>query len=160
MTDPWYWGAPAEQAGGPTRASGDQYVNDPFAKTNADVKEYYKTSSTIRVGAEYRVTPRFSVRAGYAFTSSPVRSNAKEGKETIFTSGTNPAYTFDDNTNYVSCGLGYNFKSFYTDIAYMWKHRNAEWHAYTPDPSYPGMSPSAKTAYNNHQVVLTMGFRF
>lgn len=157
--DPWYW-RPAEQAEVTTRASGDHYVNDPFASTNADVKEYYKTSSTVRIGAEYRVTPRFSVRAGYAFTSSPVRSKAKEGKETIFTSGTLPSYTFDDNTNYVSCGLGYNFKSFYTDLAYMWKHRNGEWHAYTPDPENPGMSPSAKVGYNDHQVVLTMGFRF
>ncbi len=158
--DPWDWYAPAQQQTATATRAGEPFVNDPFAETNADVKEYYQTSSTLRVGAEYRVTPRFSVRAGYAYTSSPVRSKAKSGEETIYTSGTLTSYTFDDNINYITCGLGYNFKSFYTDLAYVWKHRTGTWHAYTPDPTNPGLEPSAKVGYTNNQIVLSMGFKF
>lgn len=151
--DPWYWERPVPQ----TRASSD----DPFGPSNSEIREYYQTSNTLRLGAEFRVTPRFSVRAGYAFTSSPVREKAKDNQEIIMTTGTMPQYTFDDDTHYVTCGLGYNFKSFYVDAAYVYKQRKATWHAYTPDPTNQTFtSPQADVKYNNSQVVLTMGFKF
>lgn len=151
--DPWYWAAPAA----PTRSSA---AYDPFADSNSDIKEYYKTSGTLRLGAEYRVTPRLSVRAGYAFTDSPVKQKIRDNSQIVYTSGLNPSYSLDDRTDYASCGVGYNFSHFYMDLAYVYKHKSTTWHAYTPDPSSQYASPEAKVGYSDHQVLLSMGFRF
>lgn len=135
--------------------------DDPFYATNNDIKDIYQTTHTLRVGAEYRVTPQFSVRAGYSFVSSPVRAKARDNEMSIFTTGTNTSYRFDNTTNYVTCGLGYRFKHFYVDLAYVYKHMSSDWHAYTPDPQSPQIpSPQAKLSLNNSQVVLSAGVRF
>ncbi len=156
--DYYYYDDPYYPYYSPTRAVD---YGDPYALTNKDIGSYYQTTHTLRIGAEYRVTPQFSVRAGYSFVSSPVRKKAKNNNESIYTSGTNPSYTFDNNTNYITCGLGYRIKKFYVDLAYVYKHLSSEFHAYTPDPSQPvNLSPQAKLSLNNSQIILSAGIRF
>ena len=149
--DPWY--APAAKA---------PIINtDPWYATNADIQDYYKTTTSLRIGAEYRITPRFSVRAGYSHVSSPVRQEAKDGSMLIYTSGTMPNYRMDNETNYITCGLGYNFDNFYIDAAYVNKHQNSVYHAYTSDPANPQIpSPTSKLSLYNNQIVVTAGVRF
>lgn len=149
---PWY--APAAKA--------SPLINtDPWYATNADIEDYYQSSTSIRVGAEYRITSRFSVRAGYANVSSPSRKEAKDGSMLIYTSGTMPNYRMDNSTNYITCGLGYNFNNFYIDAAYVNKHVSSEYHAYTPDPANPQIpSPTSKLSLNDNQIVLSAGVRF
>lgn len=158
--DDWdYWAAPM-------KASALDYNSDPYYFTNKDAKNYYQTSTTIRVGAEYRIIPQFSVRAGYAYTSSPVKSSARNGEQIIYTADPNPSYEFDNDINYVSFGLGYRYQAFYADLAYMYRSRSSEWHAYSPgigDNGYSGSKmggPVAKITSTDNQLVLTMGFRF
>lgn len=135
--------------------------NDPFYLTNKDIKDYYQTSHTFRLGAEYRVTPHFSVRAGYSFTTSPVKEKVRDNQVDIYTSGTNPSYRFNNTTYYITCGLGYRVKRFYVDLAYVHKHLSSDWHAYTPDTQNPSIpSPQAKLSLNNSQIVLSAGLRF
>lgn len=154
--DPWY--APAQQ-GGKAKSYGSP--SDPYYLTNKDIDTYYQTTHTLRVGAEYRVTPQLSVRAGYSYSTSPVRKAAKDNRQEIYTSGTNPSYRFDNSTNYITCGLGYKIKKFYVDLAYVYKHISSEYHAYTPDTSNPNIpSPQAKLSLNNSQIVLSAGIRF
>lgn len=134
---------------------------DPWYATNADIEDYYKSTTTVRIGAEYRITPRFSVRAGYANVSSPVRTEAKDGSMLIYTSGTMPNYKMDNSTNYITCGLGYNFNNFYIDGAFVHKIMTSEYHAYTPDPANPQIpSPTSKLTFANNQIVLSAGVRF
>ncbi|MDE5840152.1 MAG: outer membrane protein transport protein, partial [Muribaculaceae bacterium] len=122
---------------------------------------YYKTTTTVRLGVEYRITPRFSVRAGYANVSSPVRKEAKDGTMMIYTSGTMPNYRMDNSTNYITCGLGYNFNNFYIDGAFVHKHMSSEYHAYTSDPANPQIpSPTSRLSLSNNQIVLSAGVRF
>ena len=88
----------------------------------------------------------------------------------VYTSGpqdteTQPAYTLNRSTNYVSCGLGYKYKNFYADLAYVYRHRKSDYHAYTDynenvDPGYLVQAPKATLSDNNNQIVLTMGLRF
>lgn len=149
-----YWPAPAKKeapAAPATRAGYDD--------TNHDITNVYRNTNTLRVGAEFRVTPNFSVRAGYSFVSSPVKVEARDNKETIYTSGTLASYRFDDTTNYVTCGLGYRYRGFYIDLAYVYKHMNSVYHAYTPDPSN-NLSPQSDVKFNQSQIVMSMGFRF
>lgn len=150
--DDYYYPEPYSYDAGP--------YSDAYYLTNKDVKDYYQTSSTIRVGAEFRVTPKFSVRAGYSYVSSPVRSAARDNQLDIYTSGTNPSYRFDNSTNYVTCGLGYRVQKFYVDLAYVYKHTSSDYHVYTPDPRSGITSPQAKISFDNSQIVLSAGFRF
>lgn len=134
--------------------------NDPYAYENEDIKNVYRHTDTFRIGAEYRVTPSFSVRAGYSHVSSPVESKAKNNDMTIFTVGTIPNYRFDNDTNYITCGLGYRHKGFYIDLAYVYKQMTSEYHAFTPDPKSSYQSPSAKLTFNNSRIVLSTGLKF
>lgn len=144
----------------------DYYSASPVSKnyyyeTNQDIKRYYQSTNTLRIGAEYRVTPQFSVRAGYSYVSSPVQERIKENKEIVYTSGTMPNYNLNNSTNYITCGLGYRFSNFYVDAAYVFKHLSSDYHAYTSDPGSPNIpSPTSKLSLNNSQIVLSCGFKF
>ena len=139
---------------------GSPFNPDIYADTNKDIKEYYQQTNTIRLGAEYRVTPKFSVRAGYCFVSSPVKPKAKHNQMEIITAGTVPNYRFDNDTNYITCGLGYKTSGFYVDLAYVYKHLSSEYHAFSPDPTSLVSSPQASLSFNNHQLVLSCGLKF
>lgn len=143
----------------------DNYINgnygDPFYTTNQQVKDYYKSTVTFRAGLEYRITPAFSVRAGYAHISTPVKEAAKNNQLVITTAGTDPTYQLDNTTDYVTCGLGYRYKHFYIDAAYVYRHQSADWHAFTPDPDFTIDSGAQASMTNtNNQIVLSMGFKF
>lgn len=128
-----------------------------------DIKDYFKASNTIRIGAEFRVTPQFSIRAGYSYTSSNIKEDVEKSNIEVYTSGTNPAYTFDTNTQYITCGLGYRFSGFYADLAYVYKHRESTYHAFSSFKDYDGYwydAPSAKVTDGNSQLVFTIGYRF
>lgn len=141
------------------------YINgdygDPFYTTNREVKDYYKSSVTFRAGVEYRITPSFSARLGYAHISDPVKEAAKDNRITITTAGTDPTYQLDNTTDYVTCGLGYRYKHFYVDAAYVYRHQSADWHAFTADPDVTiDSGAQAKMTNTNSQIVLSMGFKF
>lgn len=131
-----------------------------YTATNKDIRTYYKNQHTFRIGVEYRVTPQLSIRAGYGFLTSPVKSEVKNNKINIFTSGTDPSYTVENETNYVSCGIGYKYQKFYVDLAYVYKNQSLDYHAFTPDLRSDIESPQAKITLDNHQIVLSAGFRF
>lgn len=156
----WDWPFYAPAAG-MKKASPSILSTDPWYATNSDIDSYYKSTTTLRLGVEYRITPRFSVRAGYSYVSSPVKTNAKDGSTMIYTSGTMTNYRMDNTTNYFTCGLGYNFNSFFIDGACVHKRMNSEYHAYTADPANPQIpSPTSKLILSNNQIILTAGVKF
>ena len=74
--------------------------------------------NTIRVGAEVKVTPQFAVRAGVAYSDSPIKDKLKNGEKEVFTVGTIPNYTIDKGVMNYTVGIGYRFTpNFYTDLA-------------------------------------------
>lgn len=125
---------------------------------NDDINNYCQSSNILRVGAEYRVTPQFCLRAGYNIQTSGVKEDVRDGKQEVFTSGTDPGYSFDKTTQYVTCGLGYRYKSWYIDAAYVHKNRKSTYHAYTDFAGYE--APSASITDNNNSIVFSTGFRF
>ncbi len=151
---PWY-----------SPASRGSFVNNtnnnaPYSQQNNEIKEISQATHTLRLGAEYRVTNNFSVRAGYSFVTSPVKESVRNNDYSVSTTLC-PSYTFDNTTNYITCGLGYKISHFYADLAYVYKHVNATYHAYGPDPTERVIvSPQSQLSLNNNQVVLTCGFRF
>lgn len=129
-----------------------------------DIESYYQSSNILRVGAEYRLTPAWSVRAGVNYESSPSTSYARSAQADIFTEGpqdcgTMPSYTMDKATTYLTCGLGYRYQSFYIDAAYVYKNQKAEYLPYTPN-DYTATPAATEVTDSNSQIVLSMGFRF
>lgn len=158
----WYAAGAPSTTKAPTRSFG--YDDDMYGVTNGDIENYYQSTNTVRLGAEYRVTPAFSLRAGYSYTTSPVKQSVRDDKEVIYTAGTRPNYRFDNHTYYITCGAGYRYQNFYVDLAYVYKNISSQYHAYTPDinldvnQAIP--SPQSKVNLNNSQIVLSAGFRF
>ena len=125
---------------------------------NADIKSYFKAANIIRVGAEYRITPSFSVRAGYNFQTSNVRDSASGDYAEIYTAGTDPSYSFNKDTQNICLGIGYRYQAWYIDLAYQHTNIKSTYHAYTP---FGGMkTPSAERSDNYNNIVLSTGFRF
>lgn len=155
-----YWDYPWDYYSNGTYSS---YLNpnDPYAYENADIAAYYKSTNTFRVGLEFKPISSLSIRAGYSYVSSPVKMEAKNNEEIIYTSSLIPSYRFDNSTNYITCGLGYRYSHFYVDLACVYKHMGSEYHAFTPDTSAGGLpSPQSKVSFTNNQIVLSAGYRF
>lgn len=123
-----------------------------------NIKQYYKASNIFRIGGEFKATPNLSIRAGYSCQTSPVSEDIKEDKLNVVTAGTTLSYTLDDKTQYVTAGLGYRYKAFYVDGAFVHKNRKSVFHAFSPD--FDAISPSSEIKDKNNEIVLTLGFKF
>jgi opacity protein-like surface antigen len=74
---------------------------------NDEIRDCMGVSHMIRIGAEFKPTPEFAVRAGYNFTTTP--EYVSEGCITT---------KLNDRINAFSVGLGYSSNgSFFADIA-------------------------------------------
>lgn len=130
---------------------GNNFAADP----NQFVKKFFRTASTVRVGAEYRFTDQFSGRIGYAWMQSPVKTAVKSSSDEITTDGRAiTQYALDGDAHYITYGLGYKFTpQFYADIAFVMKSQKDDFYAF---------EGSDKTVFktNNFQGVLTLGYKF
>ena len=136
-----------------------------YTDVNGDVENYYKAVNILRLGAEYRLTPSWSVRAGYQWQSSPVEQKFERGEEYVYTSGpddteTTPSFTINKTTQYVTLGLGYRYKNFYADAAYVHGLRKGAFQTFTSN-NYDGATPvQAKLSDKTDQIVISAGFKF
>ena len=144
-----------------TMRIGDDRGNDYPDVTN-NVKDYFKPSHIIRIGGEYRVNPNWSLRAGYSYKTTQVEKGVDNYDYNIATVGTNPAYQYDNTVQNITCGVGYRYKSFYTDVAYVHKMRESVYNAFSPINDQFGYEPnvSADVKDNNNRISLTLGMRF
>ena len=137
------------------------YYNEfaPDDNVNNNIKDIFQGANIVRLGVEYRVTPQFSLRAGYNAQSCNVKQSAIDGNVEVLTSGTDPSYSLDNKlTQYISCGLGYKYKGWYFDAAYVHKNRESKFQAYT---NWDGnVAPSATVKENINSVVLSVGYKF
>lgn len=167
--DPWYdwdypygdwgWGWYAPQKSNVRRAN-DYYYQTPNDYANSIIKEVYSNTSTLRLGAEFRVLSSLSLRAGYCHSSSPVTTKAKNMQVEIPGTGVMTNYTLDDDTNYITFGLGFKAKGFYADLAYVYKRQTAEYFPYSVDVYDVARSTKSKLAINNNSLTLTLGYKF
>ena len=130
----------------------------PDDAVNQDTKDYFKAANILRVGAELRVTPSLSLRAGYNYTSSTTKDGVLDGNVEVMTAGMNPAYVLNRDINSVSVGLGYRYKAFYVDGAYVYRKKNSTYQAFT---NYNGIkAPKADLTETTNSIVLSVGVKF
>lgn len=134
--------------------------------TNQDITDNFKSMNTIRVGAEVKVTPQFAVRAGVAYSDSPIKDKLKNGEKEVFTVGTIPNYTIDKGVMNYTVGIGYRFTpNFYTDLACVFRTHKEDVYAFSnmfagddPKPFLEAQPATMKT--NTTRVALTLGYKF
>ncbi len=155
----------------PSMTVSDSYGE--FEEITGDIKQYYQAAHELRLGAEFRVTPALSLRAGYGFKTTAAKEDAREGDDYIYTSGTQSIYEFAGNRRNFSLGVGYRFSSsFYVDLAYVHTTQANEWSAFSPSPrAYNGEAlyelaanaaygPRAQVVDTHNRFVLTLGCKF
>lgn len=123
-----------------------------------DIKQDFRNSSTLRVGAEIRITPQFTGRVGYMWQQSPVKdalvNGSETGKYTAATPGTITHYSLVGDSHYITYGLGYKFTpNFYTDIAFVMNSRTDDWYSF-------GGADKAELKTNQFTGLLTLGYKF
>lgn len=134
-------------------------VSDPISNANSQIREIYRNSSTIRLGGEWRVTPNFSIRAGYSYSTSPVSDSARSAY--IDAVGVRTNYTLDNDANFVTTGLGYRYKGFYADLAYVFKRQSSEYYAFSPDAGDIANSlVRQKLTFDTNRLALSIGIKF
>lgn len=135
---------------------GQNFVVDQ--QGNEDIKNLCRAANIVRVGAEYRLTPSVSVRAGYNYQSSSASLAATDGRTEVYTAGTDPSYSFNTGTSNISIGLGYRYQNWYIDLAYVHTDSKAHFAPYTPFAGLDTPSASLSTKHNN--IVVSTGIRF
>lgn len=158
--DPWYDWMPAPYTGAASRAAVESDYMDANEYANKKIKDIYQNTNTFRIGAEYRVIPSFSVRAGYSWSSSPVKTEVKDYRVDVPGTGLLTSYTLGNITNHITCGVGYRHKGFYADLAYVYKYNSAEYFPFSPDLDRPETASKAKVSFDNSSIALTLGYKF
>lgn len=102
------------------------------------IKATLQKTHTIRTGLEFAID-KFRLRAGYAYTTSPIKAAARIGGA-------------DYSSMTFSGGFGFRLKHFYTDLAYYHNKVNTA-------TSITNEEQATNTLKNNY-VALTLGFTF
>ena len=141
---------------------------DPEASYMADnqyISEDYEPVSTIRAGLEYRLTPQFSVRLGYAWMQNPYETEYRIGNKETAIVGSTTAYRIEGDRNYFTGGLGYRFsRNFYFDLAVVYKTQKDDLYFYPNvfDDQGKMIVNAAPLTMDNNNVrgLLTLGYKF
>jgi len=158
-------------------------VDDTFMKQNWTNKYFAGVSQAFRLGAELRVSPELSLRAGYSVTTSPERwwtdsagqkvtaddfsrdfDDYFDGDKKLVSS-----HRYNDNTSAWSAGIGYSSPgSFFMDAVVRLTSYPVS--TFAPYYDYDGFdshgneqsveSPRVLTHYNLWNAALTLGWRF
>jgi hypothetical protein len=105
---------------------------------NDDIKAGYTATHNFRVGTEWRFNI-VSLRAGYAYYSSPYKSGINNGKINSF-----------------SGGLGFNITNYFIDLAYVYSISTEDYYLY----NYDEYVAKAVNDLKSQRFLLTLGARF
>jgi len=159
------------------------YYSDEFEVQNMTNKYFAGVAHMVRVGAEFKLTPEFSVRGGWSMSTTPERWwTDNEGREVDANAYGADFYNYfnhiknlvtphyyEDRTQSYSAGLGYSSPgSFFADAAVrLTRYPVATFSPYYDYDSFDSVgnllsvkSPRILDARDLWNVALTIGWRF
>ena len=105
-----------------------------FEEDNARLKTNFGGVHTVRLGAEAMLSDRIALRAGYRYSSSPVKNARLKGdmaSTEVLVSGPAVHYTLPDSQNSYSLGAGFRITpSLSLDLAYVYSDTKARTFAF------------------------------
>ncbi|MCR5819749.1 MAG: hypothetical protein K6F94_02195 [Bacteroidaceae bacterium] len=160
-----YWGTTASLA-----MDKDRSVN---MLTNNIVKGVHN----IRAGFEFKPSKHIALRAGYNFYSKPFKSDARLSQDNFseamnYQLGTD--FTNLGATNIFTCGLGWQGKHWFADMAYKYRHQKGDFYAFddyyqtSSDAlhedqfvrSSAGSLQPVEVDLSRHNLTFTLGYKF
>ncbi len=139
-----------------------------------EAKANLKAVHTLRLGAEFKPTTAFSLRAGYNYSTAAYEDGALKYLP-VNALDTDTDYANSQSMNTFTLGVGYRWSSFYMDLAYKFLSYKSDFYPFfnemsedatydyviTGDQNYTLVTPQATKVTNTRsQVLLTLGFRF
>lgn len=137
-----------------------------YEKDNRYISEDYKTTSTVRVGFEYRFTPQFSGRVGYAWMQNPYDSEYRTGTNidrVTAIAGSTTIYRMEGDISYFTGGVGYRFnRNFYLDLAFVYKTQKDDLYPFPTvfDSQENPLINRYSLKNTNTKGLLTLGYKF
>ncbi|PWE00798.1 OmpP1/FadL family transporter [Marinilabilia rubra] len=123
---------------------------------NNQISDVYKPTHNIRIGAEYKLLPTIALRAGAASFQSPYKNQLIINKE----DGTSEKFDFENEKYDITGGIGFMHQNMSIDISYLYRnisYINSLY--YAPHVSDESQYP-AKITSTDHQLAVTLGWRF
>ncbi len=135
----------------------EDYDSDTgFEEDNAHLKANFGGIHSLRLGAEVMLGSRVALRAGYRYSSSPIKNERLKGTTVTteaFVSGPAVHYTLPDNLNSYSLGAGFRLTpSLSLDVAYVYTQTSARTFAFPTLNDY-GPYLNATTKQLEHKEV-------
>jgi long-subunit fatty acid transport protein len=119
------------------------YFND----LNETIGNTFRATHNLRVGAEARLSPMFSLRGGYATFQSPYQEQ--------FLNSEGEHYN-------ITGGVGFRLNNMTIDVAYLYNKETYIHSLYQTSEAYlePEFQQPADMTSTDHQLAVTMGWRF
>lgn len=139
------------------------YYRTDYTSYNNLIQKHLTLQHTLKAGMEYRMTPQLSVRAGYAYVTSPFEEDALKGniptdeQNTAYYSSTKPNFSTQDAQYYLTCGLGWSGANWFADFSFMYHNSRNYVAAYPGDYSKLNM---VELNVAKKDLDLTIGYRF
>ena len=133
---------------------------------NRQASRYLKGVSTIRLGAEAKLDYGLSLRLGYNYVSSPMKSNALQNQFINSASidySTSTNYTNLSDINRFTAGLGYKATHFYADFAWQYQKQTGDFYAFSTqqgNDATENLAPCTKLKLDRSQLLFTLGYKF
>ena len=125
-----------------------------------DATNMLKGVHTIKLGAEFKLSPAFAVRVGYNHVTAAMKDDAFKWLPSNSVR-TDTEYSNLKAVNNYTCGLGYRGNYFYADLAYQHNAYKEHFYAFTAlDNNDVQMLDKTKVTNRNNRVVMTLGVRF
>ena len=134
----------------------EDYTKDDY---KTEIKDQFKGANTFRAGGEFRITPQFSLRAGYAYMDTPLQDNTR-----VYD------MPFGYKTYNISGGLGYRFNSTISlDLSYVYMNTTyTMYDLYYYDGYFNDGNPvdpaimmgGIDRKLDRHNVTLSLGIHF
>lgn len=143
-------------------SSGDNASH--YANDNEYISTDFKPASTIRLGMEYRFTPQFSGRLGYAWMQNPYETKFAENANAGIV-GSNTIFRVEGDTNYFTGGLGYRFnRNFFVDLAVVYQTQSDDLYPFPNVYNEAGQKVINATPFtltnNSIRGLVTLGYKF
>lgn len=131
-----------------------EWNTSSYGADNQEIKDYFRMSSTLRIGTEIAFTPQLFGRLGYSWQQSGMKDFVNDQNHPVYTAGTTTQFVVPGDTNYLTWGFGYrSYGGFFTDLAFIYKEQKNKLYS-------TSLADPVELKSNNYQGVFTIGYRF
>ncbi len=138
----------------------------------AETRKILKSQHTLRMGVEFKPVKAVALRAGYNFITSTTSRGAEwdpymTNASLFYPTGLD--YMNLSDVHILTLGAGYQYKWFYADLSYKYRHQAGEYYAFNPfysmvqpDGTLDNSKSMAPIPVNldRHSIMATIGVRF